>query len=249
MMKRFILFGFCFFWLAAVQAEPIRTVVTKENRLPRVGELESSLIFDYLERETSNETAISPYLRYGLLRDLAAYATVPYRSIDDDFKEDKNRGFGDIRLGAEWIVYRNLFGAPWIMPHAEVILDTGNERKELGSGSTDYVVGLAAGTSVQRDFHFAVDARYRIVDDQDNIPSIGGSLVWDLDRRLSLLSEIEVSREKEDAMGFGKDTHPILFLAGLHYRARRDLQFSLHAGTGKNTDLDAMIRARVTKSF
>jgi len=249
MMKRFFLFSVAVLWVVAAQAEPIRTVVTKENRLPRVNEWEASLIFDYIERETQDETAIAPYLRYGLLRDLAAFATVPYRSIEDDLTDNKESGFGDVSLGFEWVVYRNLFGAPWIMPHAEVILDNGNEEKGLGTGSTDYVVGLAAGTTVQRDFHFTVDARYRIVDDQDNIPSIAGSLVWDLDRRLSLISEIEVSREKEDELGLGKDTHPILFWAGMHYRARRDLQFSIHAGTSKNTDIDAMIRARVTKAF
>lgn len=235
-----------------LQAEPIRTVFTKENRLPRLYQAEMGSEFYHLEYENADETAAIPYLRYTLLKDFVVLGTLPYRSVDpDDPALSKESGIGDATLGIEFLAYEDLFGYPWIMPHGEVSFDTGDEEKGLGTGNTDFTVGVAAGTTVNRAFHFVADGRYRIVDDQDNIPSIATSIIWDLDEKFSLIAELELSREKNarDEFGNREDRHPIIFVAGMHYQATRALHFALHGGTSKNSELTELIRAKVSYSF
>lgn len=252
MTKRLLLLGLIVVMGGTVYAEPIRTLLTKENRLPRLYQAEVGAEFHYIEREHADETAIIPYVRYTVARDLALVGTLPYRSVDpDDPMLKKESGIGDATLGFEFVAYKDLFGYPWIMPHGQVSFDTGNEDKGLGAGDTEYMIGIAVGTTVNRKLHYVADARYRILDDQDNIPSIAGSIVWDLDRKFSLIAEIELSREKDarDEFGMRDDRHPLVFLAGMHYRASRALQFTLHGGTSKNSDLDTIIRGKVSYSF
>ncbi len=252
MMKKWLAIGLIAMIGGVVEAEPIRTVLTKENRLPRLYQAEIGAEFFYVEREAVDETSVIPYLRYTLLRDFAVIARLPYRSIDPDSPMySQESGIGDATLGFEFVAYEDLFGYPWIMPHAEVSFDTGDEDKGLGAGDNEYTVGVAVGTTVNRVLHWTVDARYRILDDQDNIPSVGASLVWDLDRRFSLIGEIELSREKDvpDEFGQRDDRHPLIFLAGMHYKATRALQFTLHGGTGTNSDLDTLIRGKLSYSF
>ncbi len=252
MKKKWLLLGLIAVVGGTVYAEPIRTVLTKENRLPRLYQAEVGAEFYYVEREDADETAAIPYLRYTIARDLAVVGTLPYRSVDpDDPMLKKKSGLGDATVGVEWIAYKNLFDYPWIMPHAQVSFDTGDEDKGLGAGDTEYMIGIAIGVTVNREFHFVADARYQILDQRDNIPSIAGSIVWDLDQSFSLIAEIELSREKDaaDVFGVRDDRHPLIFLAGMHYRASRALQFTLHGGTSKNSDLDTIIRGKVSYTF
>ncbi len=230
-------------------AEPIRTALTKENRLPRLYESEVGLEFYYYDFEDGEITTFAPYFRYTLLRDFAANMSLPYHQISPDFGSSES-GFGDFTLGFEFVAYKDLFGYPWIMPHAEISFDTGDEDKGLGTGNVDYTVGVAIGTTVSRKFHFVADARYLILDDEDNVPSIAGSIVWDLDAKFSLIAELELSRRKQqDDFGFDDDSHPLVFLGGMSYRANRNLHFTLHGGTSKNSDIDSIIRGRVAYRF
>lgn len=230
-------------------AEPIRTALTKENRLPRLYEAEVGLEFIYEDADTVETTTFAPYLRYTLFRDFAANISIPYHQISPDFGSSEE-GFGDLTVGFEFVAYKDLFGYPWIMPHAEVSFDTGNEDKGLGTGNVDYTVGIALGTTVSRRFHFIADARYQILDDEDNIPSIAGAIVWDLDDSFSLMAELELSRRKEqDELGFDDDSHPVLFLGGMTYRANRDLRFTVHGGTATNSEIESLIRGKVSYRF
>ncbi len=230
-------------------AESIRTMLTKENRTPRLRQAEVGSEALYYEYENADEIAVIPYLRYALLRDLVVFGKLPYRSIDPDFGRSES-GLGDASIGMELVAYSDLFGYPWFMPHAEVFFDTGDEDKGLGAGDMEYLIGIAAGTTVNRKFHFAADARYRIVDDDDNIPSIAGSLVWELDRSFGIIGEIEVSRRKDrDEFGDQEDSHPLTFAGGFYYIPRRDWTFTVHGGTVRHSDLDVIIRGKVAYTF
>lgn len=250
MMKKALSVALVGLLCASVQAEPIRTALTKENNLPRLYQAELGAEAYYYDVKGGDASELVPYVRYTLLPDFAVFATLPYVTVNPDFGK-KESGIGDATLGVEFVPYKNLFGYPWIMPHAEVIFDTGDEKKGLGTGATEYQVGVAIGTTVNRVFHWAADARYLIVDEGDNIPSIAGSVVWDLDKKFSLMAELELSREKNvmDEFGFVDDRHPLVFVVGMHYKATRDLQFSLHGGATKNSDVDSVIRGKVSYSF
>lgn len=244
MIKKCVLIACVMAVGSSVYAEPIRTMLTKENRLPRLYQAEGGMSFRYVEREFDDVTSLTPYARYTLFPDFALYAEVPFHSINPDLGSTE-RGLGDVRVGVEFVPYKDLFGYPWIMPHAEVSFPTGSESKGLGSGDTEYMVGLAVGTVVNRDFHVAADLRYRILDDQDNIPSIAVSLVWELDSKFSLISEIEVAREKD----MFDDSHPVTLLGGMHYKATDALHFIVNGGTVQNSDVDVIIHGKVSYSF
>lgn len=235
--------------VGAAYGEPVRTMLTKENRMPRLRQAEVGTEVFYYEFENADEIAVIPYMRYALTKDLAVFGKVPYRSVDPEFG-DSESGLGDVSLGAELRTYTGLFGYPWIMPHAEIFFDTGDEDKGLGAGDMEYMFGIAAGTTVERKFHFAADARYRIVQDEDNIPSLAASLVWELDRTFGFIGEIEVSRRKErDDFGEQQDSHPITFAGGFYYVPARDWTFTVHAGTVRNSDMDIMIRGKLAYTF
>ncbi len=244
MIKKCFVLGLTMVMGASVQAEPIRTVLTKENRLPGLYQAELGVEAYYMETDFADITSVIPYLRYTLLPDFAVFATLPYQSVDP-MVGPRERGIGDVVAGVEFVAFQDVFGYPWIMPHAAVSFDTGDEDKGLGAGDTEYLVGVALGTTVNRVFHFIADARYRVVSDVDNIPSIATAVVWDLDDRFSLIGEMELSREKDDF----DDTHPIIFMGGMHYKATSALSFALNGGTAKNSDMDVIMRARVSYSF
>jgi hypothetical protein len=248
--------GLAIFVLSGVvlsaHAEPMRTALTKENKMPEAGQVELGVVGEYTERVAADVLSAEPYVRVGLADQVAVRGSLPYLSVDPVSPlADKQTGLGDASLGIEFLGYSDLFDAPWIMPHARVIFDTGDEDKGLSAGDTQYEVGVAVGTTVERVFHFAADARYLILDDQENIPSLGLSLVWDLDERFSLLAEMQISREKDvlTSMGTLEDRHPILFLAGFSYAASEEVLFSVQGGTGKNSDIDTMVRSALSYTF
>jgi len=227
---------------SGAQAQSVRTVLSKDGHIPRPGQTELGADFRYEEFDFREETTLSPYFRYALFKNLAVSAQAPFRTIDPELGGSES-GLGDTTVGLEFLGYQDIFRYPWIMPHVSVSLATGDEDKGLGTGETAYTLGLAMGTTVEDVFHFVADARYNILDDQDNIPSVAFALVWDLDRQFSLVGELEVARDKE------ADTHPLTFLGGMHYKINRSLSFGVYGGTSKNTDRDVLVHGRLSALF
>ena len=249
MTKKWLLVGVAILFCGSAYAQPMRTVLTKEHRLPRLYQVEVGADFFYQEMEMGEQVSTIPYLRYTLFRDLAVFGKLPYHRIDPDIGSSES-GLGDASIGFEFVPYKNLFGYPWIMPHAEIIFDNGDEDKGLGTGEVEYMVGVALGTTQNRVLHYALDARYLILDDQDNIPSVAASLIWDLDAKFSLMAEIELSREKgRDQFGQSDSTHPLVFMVGMAYQATPSLYFMLNGGTTKHSDVEEIVRAKVAYTF
>ena len=250
MFKKWLALGLVAMMGSAVQADTIRTALTKENRRPDRYRAEAGMIFTYFEMENDDKaTSLAPYMRYTVLPDLVLFGTLPFENIDHD-QGSSSSGLGDATVGAELRVYEDLFRAPWIMPHAEVSFPTGDEDKGLGSGEMEYMVGVAVGSSIYRHLHYAVDARYRILNDRDNVPSLGVSLIYDLDERFSLLAEMQVSNESIDNdFGQSSSRSPILFLAGMHYAPIPALSFTVHGGAESDSGRESIIRAKMAYLF
>ncbi len=70
----------------------------------------------------------------------------------------------DARLGLAW---EDIFDYVWIIPHAKLYLPTGDEDKGLGTGDTDAKLGVSVGTTVEDDWHFAIDASWIKTDLRD----------------------------------------------------------------------------------
>lgn len=242
MTKKWIIAGLLILAAGSSYAEPMRTVLTKENKFPRPLQAEIGSEFTYMEFEDGDLISAMPYLRYGLFENLAIVGGLPYLSVSPDVGKDVD-GIGDAILGLEFLAYEDLFGYPWIMPHIEVSFPTGDEDKGLGTGDSEVQVGVAVGTTVNDDFHLTVDVRYLLRDEADDMPSAALSFVWDLDKKFALITEISVADDDE------RDNTPVTFLGGMHYKATRDLQFGLYGGTTDDTDAETIIHGKISYTF
>ena len=119
-------------------ADPMRTVFTKENKFPGALKPELSLFggassFDADEADGDMDRYfIAPGARCGLTDRLNLVASVPYAGYSEGDLDES--GMGDVELGTEFLFFEDIFEYAWIIPHATVILSTGDEDKGLGTG-------------------------------------------------------------------------------------------------------------------
>ena len=113
--------------------------------------------------ETIRHREVFLELEYGITSNWQIEAEIPYKWSEVDGLD--SNGLGDITLGTKYQLFvQNLPGA---QRKASVFfktkLPTGNEdnNPRIGSGSTDFLAGLAVGHEGRRWYGFA-DVRYRI---------------------------------------------------------------------------------------
>jgi hypothetical protein len=232
--------------------ESRRTLYTYENKTPEKGEVEIGALGWY--REVADERAsvdigrdeytLEPYLRYGLLKDFNVTAKFPYMYIDPK-ASDNEQGPGDVELGAELVAFQDIFGYPFILPHVAVRLPTGDEDKGIGEGNTRTTCGVSVGTRIYDALQFVVDASYTIYRDEENETLLGGSVVWDVDERLSLLGEVRTSNKE---VGL-EANRPVYYLGGMCYRATDALQITVYGGGAQHAETDVLAGAKVAFSF
>lgn len=236
-----------------VAADPMRPVLTRENRFPEPLRAEIGACYTYVEYGDqeeagrlgdSNRQELMPYARFALADGFAAWVQVPYRWVDPDTGKDDD-GIGDVTVGIDFRAFEDVFGYPWIIPHAAVQFDTGDEKKGLGEGDTIPELGVSVGTVVMDRFHFIADASYRIYENKENIAVLSGSLIWDVDSRLSLLAE---ARGTTEDVGEGEN-HPGTFLGGICYRVSDQLEVAFYGGGAKNAPQDVIAGTRISWSF
>ena len=118
--------------------------------------------------KTERELAVDTEIIYGITSDLAVTLVIP--GILDkvritETEDQSSSGFGDLSIRLKYRFWRR--DSPGIQDSAAIILGgkfpTGNENKnpKLGSGSTDFLFGLAAGRESRRWYYFG-DLRYRL---------------------------------------------------------------------------------------
>ncbi len=198
-------------------AEPQRALLTHENKFPELHELELGAIAGYADYKNFDERALAPYLRFGLIENLTINASVPWRDIESDSNKSES-GIGDATLGFELRAYQDILDYPYVIPHVEVAFSTGDEDKGLGSGETVTTVGISVGTVTYDCLHWVADVSYALNGgserpDPDNVFIFGGSLIWDLSKRFSVLAEANVADEKTE-----KDDYPVFVQGGLVYK-------------------------------
>ncbi len=239
--------------VALAQAEPIRTLLTKENRMPGKFKWEAGLVGQYIEIDKDSTRffgqgenyGVAPYGRFGLMDNLAATLAVPFAWRSPDFG-DSEQGLGDVTAGLELVGYQHIFGYPWVMPHAEVSFDTGDEEKGLGAGETFPTLGIAVGTTTFDVYHWVLDGTYVLHDKTDDYGAIAGSFIWDLSDQFSLLAEIRVEDRKLD----GKDSsRPIYYQGGFFWKPTDALGIGLYGAKADNTDQDTIVSTKIAYSF
>ncbi len=233
--------------------EAQRTVFTHENRVPEARQLEVGVggSFSEFPEDTQrgfkgyDSYAFGPYLRYGLDERFSVNADIPFMYIDRR-DGDSDQGLGDVSVGFEFVGWQDVFGYPYILPHATLYLPTGDEDKGMGEGKARPAFGVSIGTTVNDVFHFVVDATYTIYRDRGNEASFGGSLIWDLDEKFSLSAECLVISNRDTGP---ESNNPIYIIGGMHYEVNDDIQLSVYGGSSHHSEEDVIAGAKASYSF
>ena len=186
----------------------------------------------------------------GLAENLAVSADIPFMQNKSN-DGDTERGLGDMEAGVELVAFQDIFGYPFIIPHAEVSFDTGDEDKGLGNGKTLFTAGISVGTVVMDVFHYVVDGRYTFNDkarddsnEDKNVATIAGAFIWDLNGQFSLIAEGKGSNNKNDDGDI-----PIVFQGGIGYQATENLYINVLGGSEKNTDQKVIVSGKIAYTF
>lgn len=247
--------------LSAVSAgfsEPIRPLMSKENRMPGMFEFEVGSMFSYKEFDESStlpgsdrkrfDSTITPYFRFGLLEYLALYSKCPVGFVDSD-AIGKHNGLGDISAGLELRAYEHTYTYPYVIPYMEVSFPTGDEDHGLGTGEFLGTFGTAIGTTVYDCLHYILDGRYEYLknskEKSEGIFSAALAIIWSISDKFSVLGEAKVA---EEPSGSNKGT-PAYFNGGMCFEASEVLHIYWYGGTTANTDEKGSATVKVALSF
>ena len=239
-------------------ADPMRTVFTKENKFPGALKPELSLFggassFDADEADGDvDRYFVAPGARFGLTDRLTLLASVPYAGYSEGDLDES--GLGDVELGTEFLFFEDIFEYAWIIPHAAVILATGDEDKGLGTGEGQGRLGISAGTTTHVVLHWAVDVSYTMdgaapedefTDEREDLVAGALSLIWDLDDRSSILGEVQVRDDATDP----DDDYALRAHLGLAYKVNKHLSIMAYGGGSSGLEEDYYGMGRAVVSF
>ncbi len=247
------LFLICSTLLVASQlahAEAQRALLTHENKFPEVGKAEVGALYNYSDYNDGDVDELAPYVRYTIIQNLTLNADLPWvwNNPEDG---DHERGIGDANIGVELLAYQDIFEYPWVIPHADVTMDTGDEEEGLGSGETVTTLGISVGTTVYDVLHYVVDLSYALnggheQPDQDNVTILSGSIIWDISDKFAVLAEGRITDEDNI-----EDETPQFIQGGMAYKFTEDFQLSCYGGAARaGGDLDAdVVTVKAAYSF
>ncbi len=233
-------------------ASPMRTDLTRENRLPDVREIEASVygryqeltdnVQDYTDNDETRGTA-ELRLKYGVNRDFALIGAIPGVTSEVG-SADAEAGVGDVRLGFELRAFEEPYDLPYIMPYFEVALPTGDDAKGLGYGEVTAIGGLAFGTEVWEFVRMGADVGGVFNSDNSGL-RLGGHIIWELSPKFSMLSEIVYEDMPSDS-----NRNELWITGGMAYRPHDLWQISLHGGAAVDGDeQDTTVSMRITRTF
>lgn len=234
--------------VAAARAETQRPLFTLENKFPRWEQFEAGLTYTAFERDDASVKpdlqTVSPYLRYGLLENLAVRVDVPVVNADPAFGGSES-GFGDIKVELQLRTWEDIFGYPYFIPHVSVTLPTGDEDDGLGNDDSIVEVGMSYGDKlVVDDFSWILDVSYRIDPNADDYLIVGNSYIYDFSDKFALVGELLYEENIE-----GDSDSLVIVSGGFSYNWTKALQMGIHAGGGLTGDTDAMAQVRFSYSF
>jgi len=234
-------------------ADPMRTILSKEYKFPDVNHAEFGTLFNYTSTDDKKDTlidenrelyAVDPYVRYSLTEDLEVNADIPFERVETTGRDET--GIGDASVGVDLVAYKDIFDYPYIMPHATVTFDTGEKDKGLGGGDTYLTVGSVLGSTVEDIYHFGVDVTYAIHENSDNIGAVAGSLIWDLNKKCSLVAEGKITDERDKTQDID---HPKTILGGLWYKPTESFNIGFYGGSEIDGPQDVIADVKAAYSF
>ncbi|NCC50640.1 MAG: hypothetical protein EOM20_05430 [Spartobacteria bacterium] len=251
MIRKFVMVAMAVLAAGSIYGEAMRPLLTKENAFPGKHRFEVGAVGQYKqlnkkELAKDQETDVwwgTPYGRFGVADNFALFAKVPYGSIRPETGSDES-GIGDVSAGFELLAFEDIFTYPFVIPHAEVFFNTGDEDKGLGEGKTHFMGGIAVGTVVEEVVQFVADLRYEIYDNRDNVASLAISVIWDLSERFAVLGEMKAADEEVN-----NHSYTMFFQGGLCYKITEALAINVYGGAGKHTDEDVVASTKISYAF
>lgn len=261
MTKQLILTTAAVMAAALCRGEAQRTVRTLENNFPELHQLELGVNyrnFSFAGEGDASLNTVGATLRYGLLEKLTAYAEVPAASFDSDDNDD-GAGLGDIRVGVQLLAYEDVFEYPWVIPHIDVTLATGDENEGLGTGETSAGFGISVGSRMYDQFSFVLDGSYVLngglstgSTDTDDAFVIGFSFVADISEQLAFVGEYAlalVDNDGDTEFGQSAEDDPRYIGGGMTYRWNDQLTLGFNAGSWDDSALDTEMSVRASYEF
>jgi hypothetical protein len=232
---------------AAALAEPMRTQLTRENLYPGLYDAELGMTGLYREYEDADSNALAPYVRVGVISNLTFLVEAPFVFVDED-GGDSEAGLGDVRMGLDLLAFQDIFDYPFIIPHVDVALNTGDEDKRTGEGDTVTTFGVSVGSKMYDAVTLIGDIGYSLngggtASDREDIVVLAGSLVWDISEQFAVLAEVKSTNEES------ADDHPVLLQGGMAYKATESLMVSFYGGQWTESDEDINASFKVAYTF
>lgn len=214
-------------------AEQQRATLTHENKYPELYHGDVGLAISSYDAESEEVFATELEARFAVYENFIARAEIPYLSIDNKIMNDTQEGVGDITLGLDLLAYEDIFDYPYIIPHVDVALATGDEDKGLGNGDPVYTVGISLGSVTWDMVTWVVDISYingttDSAAEDDDFFQVSGSIIWDVSDRFAFIGEGRAAEQQN-----GGDTAYVI-KGGFAYDVSEALQLAAYAGRASN---------------
>lgn len=218
---------------SGIQSSRQRTEFTKENWFPNKELWEFGAKFRSVEFSGDEATGSSgfdrhqliAYARYGLTHDLSLDVSLPVGIAEPDVGSSDS-GLGNVEVGFQLRTHQNVTDYPFIIPHAELILETADAGSLMDDGGGGINFGISAGTRSSDMLTWVGDLGYAVRSNRKNSIQASASLIVEVNQRFSFIGETRISDEEED-----ESNVQVRFLGGLAYEWSRNLQFSLYGGS------------------
>ena len=241
-------------------AEPQRTFFIKENRMPGPFKAEVGAIGQYAEipddqcsqRATAMMcTSAAPYVRYGSGGESGRVSPMSLTCRTSRVDGDTEQGLGDVVAGAEFVVFQDIFGYPFIMPHVEVELRHGRRGQRPWQRQN-----ALHGRRIRRNrchgyVPLALDARYTFNEkvndggEDKNIATFAGSLIWDLSEQFSLIAKPRASERQ----GCRRRHSRCYFQGGFGLPGHGEAVLTFSAAARSDADEDVVVGGKIAYSF
>lgn len=238
-----------------VQADPNRCLLTKENKFPKVGQLELGVLGTFAEYTDSDEQDIvvdanqyilTPQLRYQLTEEFTLVGKFPVGRYEPD-QGDSSNGLGNLSLGFELLAYEDFRRFPYIIPYAMINLPTADEDVKIDYDEFGALFGMSAGSIAWRYWTFNADISYEFFEDSQNIARFTASILWDVDDDLAFIFEAGLS--DNDRRTVSSTDYPAVFLGGISYDVNKRSSFQLYGGGESGTPLEVFATLRYNYTF
>jgi hypothetical protein len=236
---------------SGIQSSRQRTEFTKENWFPNkelweFGAKLRSVGFSGDEATGSSgfdRHQLIAYARYGLTHDLSLDVAVPVGIAEPDVGSSDS-GLGNLEVGLQLRAHKHVADYPFIIPHAELILETAEDGSLMDDGRDGINFGVSMGTRSNEILTWVADLGYAVRGDGKNSIQVSASLIVEVNERFSFIGETRVSDEEED-----ESNVQLRLLGGLAYEWNRSLQFSLYGGGALNSAEDVVTMFKTSYAF